>query len=42
MSRLTTGKISQLRTLAKDKRTTVAEICHTLGISRATFYRYIK
>jgi DNA invertase Pin-like site-specific DNA recombinase len=39
---LTTGKISQLRTLAKDKRTTVAEICHTLGISRATLYRYIK
>src|SRR3954471_22643266 len=39
---LTTGKISQLRTLAKDERTTVAEICHTLKISRATFYRYIK
>jgi DNA invertase Pin-like site-specific DNA recombinase len=35
-------KVEQLRTLAKDERTTVAEICHTLGISRATFYRYIK
>jgi DNA invertase Pin-like site-specific DNA recombinase len=39
---LTTGEISQLRTLAKDERTTVAEICHTLRISRATFYRYVR
>jgi len=35
-------KVEQLRTLAKDERTTVGEICQTLGISRATFYRYLK
>jgi hypothetical protein len=35
-------KIEQLRTLAKDERTTVAEICQTIGISRATFYRYVR
>jgi DNA invertase Pin-like site-specific DNA recombinase len=34
-------KVAQLQTLAKDERTTVGEICHTLGISRATYYRYI-
>jgi DNA invertase Pin-like site-specific DNA recombinase len=38
---LTPRKIEQLRTLAKDERNTVAEICQTLGISRATYYRYL-
>jgi DNA invertase Pin-like site-specific DNA recombinase len=39
---LTPRKIEQLRTLAKDERNTVAEICQTLGISRATYYRFSK
>jgi DNA invertase Pin-like site-specific DNA recombinase len=39
---LTTRKVEQLQTLAKDEHTTVGEICQTLGISRATFYRYSK
>jgi DNA invertase Pin-like site-specific DNA recombinase len=39
---LTPKQVIQLRTLAEDERTTVTEICETLGISRATFYRYIK
>jgi DNA invertase Pin-like site-specific DNA recombinase len=39
---LTPKQVIQLRTLVKDERTTVTEICETLGISRATFYRYIK
>jgi DNA invertase Pin-like site-specific DNA recombinase len=32
----------QLHSLAKDERTTVGEICQTLGISRSTYYRYVK
>jgi DNA invertase Pin-like site-specific DNA recombinase len=39
---LTPRKIEQLRTLAKDERNTVAEICQTLGISRATYHRHVK
>jgi DNA invertase Pin-like site-specific DNA recombinase len=39
---LTPKQVAQLRTLAKDKRNTVAEICETLGISRATYYRHLK
>jgi DNA invertase Pin-like site-specific DNA recombinase len=39
---LTAQQVKQLRTLAKDERTTVGEICQTLGISRATFYRYLE
>jgi DNA invertase Pin-like site-specific DNA recombinase len=39
---LTTQQVKQLRSLAQDDRNTVSEICHTLGISRATFYRYLK
>src|SRR4051812_2401631 len=39
---LSPRKMEQLRTLAKDERNTVTEICQTLGISRATFYRYIR
>src|SRR3954467_8103057 len=31
---LTARKVEQLRTLAKDERTTVGEICQTLGISQ--------
>jgi DNA invertase Pin-like site-specific DNA recombinase len=38
---LSPRKIEQLQTLAKDERNTVAEICQTLGISRATYYRYV-
>src|SRR3954465_2219798 len=37
---LSPRKVEQLRTLAKDERTTVREICQSLRISRATFYRY--
>src|SRR3954467_4285880 len=39
---LSPRKVEQLRTLAKDERTTAREICQTLGISRATYYRYSK
>src|SRR4051812_46435429 len=39
--RLTSRQIKQLRSLARDERTTVGEICQTLGISRATYYRYL-
>lgn len=34
-------KLRQLRTLAADQTNSVRSICHTLGISKATFYRYI-
>src|SRR3954465_1213872 len=37
---LSPRKIEQLRTLAKNDYMTVAEICETLAISRATYYRY--
>jgi DNA invertase Pin-like site-specific DNA recombinase len=39
---LSPGKVEQLRTLTRDDRNTVTEICQTLGISRATYYRYVK
>jgi DNA invertase Pin-like site-specific DNA recombinase len=39
---LSSQQVKQLRSLAQDDRNTVSEICHTLGISRATFYRYLK
>jgi DNA invertase Pin-like site-specific DNA recombinase len=39
---LSPQKIQQLRTLAADKKNQVADICKTLSISRATFYRYAK
>jgi DNA invertase Pin-like site-specific DNA recombinase len=35
-------KIEQLRLLTADNRNTVGEICQTLRISRATYYRYVK
>jgi DNA invertase Pin-like site-specific DNA recombinase len=38
---LTAQQLRQLQTLAMDDRNTVAEICQTLGISRASFYRYV-
>jgi len=39
---LTPQQVKQLRSLSKDDRNTVGEICQTLGISRATYYRYMK
>src|SRR4051794_1610082 len=39
---LSPKKVEQLQTLAQDEHTTVGEICQTLGISRATYYRYSK
>jgi DNA invertase Pin-like site-specific DNA recombinase len=39
---LSPQQVKQLRTLAKDEQLTVREICQTLGISRATYYRYLK
>jgi DNA invertase Pin-like site-specific DNA recombinase len=38
---LTARQVKQLQSLAKDEGNTVREICQTLGISRATYYRYI-
>src|SRR3954463_4903450 len=38
---LSSQQVKQLQSLAKDDRNTVTEICQTLGISRATFYRYV-
>ena len=38
---LSPQEVKQLRTLAKDDRNTVREICQTLRISRATYYRYL-
>jgi len=38
---LTVQQVKQLRTLAKDQPNTVGEICQSLGISRATYYRYL-
>jgi len=39
--RVTSQQVKQLRSLATDRRNAVAEICETLGISRATHYRYL-
>src|SRR4051794_10865231 len=38
---LSPQQVKHLQSLAKDERNTVTEICETLRISRATFYRYI-
>ena len=35
-------KITLARKLHADKDTSVTEICRTLGVSRATLYRYLK
>jgi DNA invertase Pin-like site-specific DNA recombinase len=39
---LSSVKVRQIRTLAADRMNSVAAICKALGISRATFYRYVK
>src|SRR3954447_990268 len=39
---LSQQQIKQLQSLAKDEQNTVTEICQTLGISRATYYRYVR
>jgi DNA invertase Pin-like site-specific DNA recombinase len=39
---LTDQQVKQLQALAKGEHTTVREICQTLEISRATYYRYSK
>jgi DNA invertase Pin-like site-specific DNA recombinase len=36
---LTPKQVAQLRALAADKRNSVRDICATLGVSRATYYR---
>jgi DNA invertase Pin-like site-specific DNA recombinase len=37
----TPAKVAMARALHADKRHSVADICRTLGISRATLYRYV-
>jgi DNA invertase Pin-like site-specific DNA recombinase len=39
---LTEKQVEMLQKLAADKDRSVQEICQTLGISRKTFYRYVK
>ena len=39
---LTPRKLAHLRTLAADPNNSIAEMCQTLGISRATLYRWVK
>jgi DNA invertase Pin-like site-specific DNA recombinase len=39
---LTEKQVEMLNQLASDKNRSVNEICWTLGISRKTFYRYVK
>jgi DNA invertase Pin-like site-specific DNA recombinase len=39
---LTEKQVQMLNNLAADKDRSVDEICKTLGISRTTFYRYVK
>jgi DNA invertase Pin-like site-specific DNA recombinase len=39
---LTAKEVQILRNMAADKSLTVSDICKTLGISRTTFYRYVK
>src|SRR3954463_11988585 len=39
---LTPQQVKQLQRLAQDERNTVGEICQTLSISRATYYRHVK
>lgn len=35
-------KVTMAKALFNDKNTTIKEICKTLGVSRATLYRYLK
>jgi len=39
---LSPEKVQLLQTLYNDKRNSIADICKTLRISRATLYRYVK
>src|SRR3954467_2314847 len=39
---LSLQQVKQLHSLVQDERNTVAEICQNLGMSRATYYRYMK
>jgi DNA invertase Pin-like site-specific DNA recombinase len=39
---LTEKQVEMLRHLAADRNRSVNEICRTLGISRKTYYRYVK
>jgi response regulator of citrate/malate metabolism len=39
---LTVIEVQILRNMALDKSLTVADTCKTLGISRRTFYRYLR
>jgi DNA invertase Pin-like site-specific DNA recombinase len=38
----TNGKVALARNMFADKRNAIQDICATLGISRATLYRYVK
>jgi DNA invertase Pin-like site-specific DNA recombinase len=38
----TDGKVHLAKTLYHEKKRPIADICKTLGISRATLYRYVK
>lgn len=38
----TNGKVALARRMFADKNNSIQEICSTLGISRATMYRYVK
>jgi DNA invertase Pin-like site-specific DNA recombinase len=39
---MTAKQVQMLRNLASDPGNSIDEICKTLGISRTTFYRYVK
>jgi DNA invertase Pin-like site-specific DNA recombinase len=39
---MTAKQVQMLRNLASDPENSIDEICKTLGISRTTFYRYVK
>ena len=39
---LTEKQVQTLRNLAADLENSIEDICNTLGISRTTFYRYVK
>ena len=41
-TKLTPKQLQIARELYESKQTNVADICKTLGISRATFYRYVQ
>jgi AcrR family transcriptional regulator len=38
---MTTKQVAMAMALRQDPPTTAADICQTLGVSRATFYRYV-